>query len=92
MGAGSTESAFRTYQMGRGSVIFFCTHARGLQKPAVFLFRFGTALKKTLGFLLSKRPHLVRHYWRGLWDGWRASEAAPAHRETRTSSVIQRSI
>ena len=90
-GAGSAGSAFRAYQMGRGSVIFFRTHARGWQKPAVFLFRSGAALKKSLVFLLSKRSHLVGHYWRGLRDGWRAFGAAPGHEETVPPSVPQRS-
>jgi len=89
-GAGSAESAFRVYQMGRGSVIFFRTHAQGLRRPAVFLFRSGTALKKTLEFLLRKRPHLVRHYWRGLLDGWRAFDAARAQVGTCMQSVAHR--
>ena len=72
-GAGSAGmgSPFRTYHMARGSVIFFRTHARGLQRPASFLFRTGSALKVSFKFLLSKQPRLLRHYWQGLWDGWR---------------------
>ena len=74
-GAGSSGvgSAFRTYQMARGSVIFFRSHACGLQRPASFLFRAGSALKASLRFLLSKQSHLLRHHWQGLWDGWQIS-------------------
>jgi GT2 family glycosyltransferase len=72
-GSAGMESAFGTYQMARGSVIFLRTHTRGLQRPASFLFRSGSALKNSYKFLASRRYHLLRHYWRGLWDGWRAS-------------------
>ena len=74
-GAGSagSGSAFRTYQMARGSVIFFRMHARSLQRPASFLFRAGSAIKTSMTFLLRKQPLLLRYYWQGLRDGWRAS-------------------
>jgi hypothetical protein len=74
-GSAGMGSAFRTYHMARSGVIFFRTHARGFQRPASFLFRAGSALKSSLKFLLTKRYHLLRHYWQGLWDGWWVSSS-----------------
>jgi len=74
-GAGSAGmmSVFRMYQMARGSVTFFRAHAHGLQRPASFLFRFGSAVRTSVRFLLSKQFNLLQCYWQGLWDGWRVS-------------------
>jgi hypothetical protein len=63
-------SSFQTYHLARSSVIFFRTHARGLQRPAVLIFRFGSAVKSSWKFLLGKRLDLLQNYWKGLWDGW----------------------
>jgi len=72
-GAGSAEmaSAFRAYHMARSSVIFFGTHARGLQKPLCLVFRLGSAMRKSLQFMGNGQLFLLRHYWRGIIDGWR---------------------
>lgn len=74
-GAGSAAlgSAFRVYHMARSSVIFFRTHARGLQRPAVLTFRLVSAARTSCKFLLSKRFDLLQHYWQGLWNGWRVT-------------------
>jgi len=71
-GAGSAEmiSAFRTYHMARSSVIFFGTHARGLQKPFCLIFRLGSALSKSLRFVRKGQIFLLSHHWRGIMDGW----------------------
>jgi GT2 family glycosyltransferase len=63
-------SSFRTYHLARSSVIFFRTHARGLQRPAVLIFRLGSAVKSSWKFLMGKRFDLLQNYWKGLWDGW----------------------
>ena len=64
-------SPFRAYHLARSSAIFFRTHARGLQRPAVLLFRLGSAVKSSWKFLLSKRFDLLQNYWKGLWNGWK---------------------
>jgi len=71
-GAGSAgvESEFMVYHRARGSVIFFRKHAHNWQKPAIFLFRIGSALKTSLKFLLRRKSHLFQAYWKGLIDGW----------------------
>jgi GT2 family glycosyltransferase len=72
-GSAGMGSAFRVYHMARSSVIFLRTHTCGLQRPASFLFRSGSALKKSLKFLMCGQLQLLREYWRGLQDGWRIS-------------------
>jgi len=72
-GSAGAGSAFRTFHMARGSVIFFRAHAQGRQRLAVFLFRCGSALRVCAGFVLRGRFHLLKSYWRGMRDGWRES-------------------
>jgi len=63
-------SPFNVYQMARGSVLFFRSHARGLQRPLILLVRTASSLKKSLGFMLSGRWNLVCQHWLGIRDGW----------------------
>lgn len=70
-GSAGAWSAFRVYNMARGSVIFFRTHTRGWQRLAVFLFRCGSAIRACSGFVLRGRFDLVQSYWRGVRNGWR---------------------
>jgi len=63
-------SSFRTYHMARSSIIFFRTHAKGFQRLAVLIFRFGSAVKSSCIFLMGKRLDLLQNYWKGIWDGW----------------------
>lgn len=74
VGAGSAgkDSPFRVYHMARGSVIFFGTHTHGFQYFVVFLFRLLSSVKKSLLFVCKGDFDLLRSYWQGLKDGWRA--------------------
>jgi GT2 family glycosyltransferase len=71
-GALSSEagSAFHVYQMARGSVIFFRSHAGGLSRILVLLYRAGSSIRKSLGFAARRRWDLIAQHWRGLRDGW----------------------
>lgn len=72
-GSAGRESEFRIWQMARSNVIFYRTHAQGIQKVAGLLFRTGSALKKSLLFLMTAKFSFLRWYWQGVWDGWQAS-------------------
>jgi GT2 family glycosyltransferase len=74
-GAGSAgmETPFRAYHMARGSVIFFRTHVHGWRRFLVLGFRLASACRTIVRFLYRGQPHLIRHYWLGLREGWRAA-------------------
>jgi len=70
--AGSTGlySPLRTYHMARSSVLFFRKHAKGWQRPAIFFFRAGSAVRSSLILLGRRDFHCLHAYCRGLKHGW----------------------
>jgi len=66
-------SAFHSYHMARGSVVFFRKHARGTKYPLIVMYRFGSSLKKSVSYLSGHRWDLFWAHWRGIRDGWVSS-------------------
>ena len=67
---GGASSPAQLYYQGRSSVIFFYQHAREGNPWLILLFRLGSAFKR-IGILLWRgESKAIRHYLRGLWDGW----------------------
>lgn len=69
--SGGSDSANERYWMAKSSVMFFRKHARGIQWPAILLWRTGSAARSTLRLLGAGRREACAAYWRGLRDGWR---------------------
>ena len=69
-GSANLGSPFRVYHMARSSIIFFQTHAKGIQRPAILMYRLGSIVKNSSMFLARRRYDLFQHYWKGLWNGW----------------------
>ena len=75
LSSGGSDSPNERYWMARSSVLFFRKHARRLQKPAVVLWRAGSAIRTSLRLITKRRWPSLTAYWRGLRDGFRE----PAH-------------
>lgn len=67
---GGQNSPNERYFMARNSAYYFRKHMRFWNVPFVVLFRFGSALSWTARLLTQKNPEAVKHYWKGLRDGW----------------------
>jgi len=67
--SGGLETPRERYLMARSSVHFFAKHARGLQIPAVIIWRTGSAIRTTLRLVSRGKWDAMFAYWRGLFDG-----------------------
>ncbi len=75
--SGGLESPFRRYHLARSGVIFWRTHRRVGNPPAILVFRAASALKMLSRLLMKGKFAVAAAYWRGLRDGLRQS-APPA--------------
>jgi len=72
-GSAGSSSEFRVYHMARSSTIFFRSHAVGWRRFVIFLFRVGSALRKSWNFAFAGKFQHLRALWRGMCDGWQIS-------------------
>ena len=62
-------SRFRSFHKARSSVIFFRTHARSMQIPAIMVFRALSAIRVSFRYILLRKFDLLSSYWKGIHEG-----------------------
>jgi len=68
--SGGEESPNVTFLMARNSGYYFKKHIRLWNAVFVIIYRLGSAIKKSIYFLVIKKYDCLKAYWRGLLNGW----------------------
>jgi GT2 family glycosyltransferase len=70
---GRADTPIRRYHLARSGIIFWRTHLRHGNPILIILFRIVSALKTIIRLTLSGKITVLRSFFRGLCDGWAAS-------------------
>jgi hypothetical protein len=78
--SGGTASPKYLYAITKASIHFFCKHAQWWQAPWIFLYRLGSAIKKSLTLIRQGHTAGLQAYWQGVWDGFLSQRTGPQER------------